>query len=363
MKHNPRFWLEAYCTRTCLRTDTDDDGVSDAWEDSDGDGVFNIQELMIGKNPGDRDIVGIELRVAIDFCASTCYLEHLKEAIKLAMQYIYDYTDGYVFISNVTIVNNVPKNELREYNLIVRWTNVFQGRGVPGYAGIKFYDGEIGTISISGKILTPETPWYSDKDISYRIKWLAAVIGHEFAHAALRCYHECSGLFICDSKVKWIGYDDLKPQIKQKLSSILVYAPDGPRIGISCVMGFYDPPADMEIYVRELSWYGAYATLTSILESLGFEYGMEYTYGGETGHLYANITEHWYQRPTGLKYGFQWYTTLYWLSEMMNIAVSLWFIGDQCVVFTGLHDYVKEYVPLGGPFNIVFWYTTFKVIP
>ncbi len=358
------FWLEANYTHTSPgKVDTDGNGVSDAWEDSDGDGVFNIQELIIGKNPGERDIMGIELRVAIDFYASKDYIKHLEEAIKLAIQYIYDYTDGYVFISNVTIVNNVPESEFWKYNMLVKWENILYGKEVPGFAGVKFYDGEIATISISGKILTDSSPWYSNKPIQDRIKWLAAVIGHEFAHATLCCEHEDAIMdcYVC-GHIHDVEFDIIDTRIKERLR----------ELGISSVTGFWDPPFNEEIYYRELSWYYAYVDLTRIIHELNIIYGGYFLYvdsGGDYhwGILYPNVTYHWYRHAWegNFAYGFQWYTTLWWLTTTIGskkpIIVQLWLNG-QAIVFTGLHDDILQYEPLSGPFNDVTPYIFITII-
>ena len=108
MMHGLQFWLEAHYTETSLgRVDTDKNGISDAWEDSDGDGAFNIQELMIGKNSANPyDVLGIQLRVSVGWDATDAELEYIKEAFKIASKYIFDYTDGHAFISKVEIYDN-----------------------------------------------------------------------------------------------------------------------------------------------------------------------------------------------------------------------------------------------------------------
>lgn len=105
MRRCPRF-CEACHVRVGLRVDTDGNGVNDAWEDSNGDSVFNIQELLIGKNPSVRDVLGIHLKVCLGFPDDNSYMSQLKRAFHLASKYIYDYTDGYAFISNIEIYNN-----------------------------------------------------------------------------------------------------------------------------------------------------------------------------------------------------------------------------------------------------------------
>ena len=80
-----------------LDTQLDRDG------DYDGDGVPNAVELLIGKDPGKRDILGIELNISVEWRMRDEDEEKLVYSIRKASDFIYDYTDGYAMITRVTI--------------------------------------------------------------------------------------------------------------------------------------------------------------------------------------------------------------------------------------------------------------------
>ncbi|EEB73681.2 conserved hypothetical protein [Thermococcus sp. AM4] len=71
--------------------------------DYDGDGVPNAVEVLIGKDPAKRDILGIELTVSVEWKMSDEDKEKLVYSIRKASDFIYDYTDGYAMIARVTI--------------------------------------------------------------------------------------------------------------------------------------------------------------------------------------------------------------------------------------------------------------------
>ncbi len=81
----------------------------DAYGDYDGDGVPNAVELFIGKDPTLRDVLGIKLTVAVGWDANQTYLTQLVKGFQRASQVVYDYTDGYAMISEITIKNNVQE--------------------------------------------------------------------------------------------------------------------------------------------------------------------------------------------------------------------------------------------------------------
>ena len=83
--------------------------INDAYGDYDGDGVPNSVELFIGKNPVKPDVLGIKLSVAVGWNADEDYLKKLIKGFQRASQVIYDYTDGYAMITEISIKNNVQE--------------------------------------------------------------------------------------------------------------------------------------------------------------------------------------------------------------------------------------------------------------
>jgi len=79
----------------------------DTYYDYDGDGVPNSVELFIGKNPAKPDVLGIKLTVAVGWDADEDYLKKLIKGFQRASQVVYDYTDGYAMITEISIKNNV----------------------------------------------------------------------------------------------------------------------------------------------------------------------------------------------------------------------------------------------------------------
>ena len=75
----------------------------DKFEDYDGDGVPNAVEVLIGKDPAKRDILGIQLNVSVEWKMSEEDKKNLIYSIRKASDFIYDYTDGYAMITKVTI--------------------------------------------------------------------------------------------------------------------------------------------------------------------------------------------------------------------------------------------------------------------
>ncbi|AHL23698.1 hypothetical protein [Thermococcus nautili] len=86
-----------------VRFDPTDKNNADLNGDYDGDGVPNAVELLIGKDPAKRDILGIELNVSVEWKMSEEDKKNLIYSIRKASDFIYDYTDGYAMITRVTI--------------------------------------------------------------------------------------------------------------------------------------------------------------------------------------------------------------------------------------------------------------------
>jgi len=310
----------------------DGDGVSDAWEDSDGDGAFNIQELMIGKNPANpHDVLGIRLIVSILFDASWEYIRLVKLAFALASTYIYDYTDGHVIISNVVLYNDVKVHSY-EYNI----SNVYIKSNLDalGYTNLVIYAGPTTwgicketNIELNGAILSPDS-----------VEWFAAVIGHEIGHFAFvfgEEYVDRYGNYYDDCYITYIGID---------FNSLIGL------LGIKTVMGLGYVPGNEEIYERELSTYDDYRNLTELIKQLDISCSWE--------------TDQWYQWTENgfglnywprLAYGFCWYVLVFMLTNYYSIYPTLWF-DNNVVVFTSVHCKLLEYDPLPGPFTPIYYY-------
>ena len=76
MRYCSMLWLGDCFTKNSLwNADTVCSCISDAWEDSDGDGAFNFWELIIGKNSARlHDILDVFLSVYVDPLILSCPL-------------------------------------------------------------------------------------------------------------------------------------------------------------------------------------------------------------------------------------------------------------------------------------------------
>jgi len=85
------------------RFDPTDKNNADLNGDYDGDGVPNTVEVLIGKDPAKRDILGIELNISVEWKMSEEDKKNLIYSIRKASDFICDYTDGYAMITKVNI--------------------------------------------------------------------------------------------------------------------------------------------------------------------------------------------------------------------------------------------------------------------
>ncbi|CAI1492226.1 conserved protein of unknown function [Thermococcus nautili] len=105
-----------------VRFDPTDKNNADLNGDYDGDGVPNAVELLIGKDPAKRDILGIELNISVEWKMSEEDKKNLIYSIRKASDFIYDYTDGYAMITRVTIWDdkrNWDMADVRVHNEVV----------------------------------------------------------------------------------------------------------------------------------------------------------------------------------------------------------------------------------------------------
>ena len=298
------------------------------WEDSGGDGVFNIQELLIGKNPSVRDVLGIHLRVCLKFPADDLYLSRLKRAFYLASRYIYDYTDGYAFISSIEIYNNSP--EYNSCDVIVELDVDY----------LSYATG--GKVYIEGGLLC-EPPTDGEEYTTWqRIRWFAAILGHELGHT----------IFLIDDEYK----DENGTSYNHSIGNILWL-----KYNITTVHHLGNPsfgliPVYEEIDVKELSWYEAYLKFWEIWPN----YPIGYVTDPETGEIKyvptTNITAQWSKwtaNPPYLKYGFAWYSLVYLLTQQYGMHMAL-YIDDSIYVFTNCAEVLTQYRPLELP-ELVIW--------
>ncbi len=282
MSYDSRFWLES-------------GGVSDSCEDSDGDGAFNIQELMIGKNPANpHDVLGIHLRV---YVAPDIYrnITNILWGFLKASRYIFDYTDGHAFISLIEFVDREKKA-----NVIVKdfgetnWAGVATLVPREGYwFGGYWFD--------TGEVLL--NYYYLNSSINY----FAAITGHELGHYVFGFFDEYEDANGNDYP------DDLQEELSEN--------------NVCTVMGLGKLDPSKEIYYRELSTQRDY----DILASLAQKYNVN------------PITEQLAYKDYPC-----WYTILY---DMYIMCDLIFYLGGD--VYVGPHDKVLYYTPLPGPFTMV----------
>jgi len=304
-----------------LRVDIDGDGVSDSWEDSDGDGAFNIQELLIGKNPANsHDVLGIRLVVATDWIASDGFIGRVVEAFRKASNAIYDYTDGHAFISEIKIV-------------------CYDGRPPEFYdAHVVIYESESDFKEETGEerehTKAPGVYWWAEPGDGIRLMkktftcvfcWsVAAVIAHEIGHYVFRFGDEY--VYWDRETREWKELSDWE-QISLQLH------------GIRSLMGF---GWGFTAYYDEISTYDTYETLE------------------EEGFGYIKRTDQWAMwRGEGLEYGFCWYSLVAFLTntsryEHTPFSMNFYLAGNA---LTGVDDSVLlNYKPLEGPYTLVATY-------
>ncbi len=145
--------------------------------DYDGDGVPNAVEVLIGKDPAKRDILGIELTVSVEWDMSEEDKENLAYSIRKASDFVYDYTDGYAMITKITVWDdkrNWDKADVRVYNRTVE----FWERGSDAWP-----QASIGGYWIGGRVMMPKKyqgrPGNSGSigDVSW-----GRTLGHELGH-------------------------------------------------------------------------------------------------------------------------------------------------------------------------------------
>ncbi|EEB74371.2 conserved hypothetical protein [Thermococcus sp. AM4] len=149
--------------------------------DYDGDGVPNAVEVLIGKDPAKRDILGIQLNVSVEWKMSDEDKEKLVYSIRKASDFIYDYTDGYAMITRITVWDdkrNWDKADVRVHD--TTWV-------IPQTGFEIFYQGwpksAIGGYWTGGNVMMPERyqggpgNGGSIGDVSW-----GRTLGHELGH-------------------------------------------------------------------------------------------------------------------------------------------------------------------------------------
>jgi len=155
-----------------------DPTVNDGSLDKDNDGATNYQEWKIGKDPTRRDIKGFHLTVSFNWDVNSDYMNDFVEGMKLASNYLFDVTDGYMFISKMSFYDNS-----------VNWRNA----DVQVYVSDKWPMADVGGIKNSNRyIYLPHNwdghgyPW----DYSWKNPNAYRTFIHEIGHYALFLYDE-----------------------------------------------------------------------------------------------------------------------------------------------------------------------------
>ncbi|NJE54770.1 lamin tail domain-containing protein [Thermococcus sp. 21S9] len=162
------------------RFDPTDKNNADLNGDYDGDGVPNAVELLIGKDPAKRDILGIELNISVEWKMSEEDKKNLIYSIRKASDFIYDYTDGYAMITRVTIWD-----DKRNWDKADIWVN-------KTFLEVKFWGdnkkwphASVGGYWIGGKLVMPFRFLRLTHPMGIAemgdIKW-AKALGHELGH-------------------------------------------------------------------------------------------------------------------------------------------------------------------------------------
>ncbi|NJE05892.1 lamin tail domain-containing protein [Thermococcus sp. M36] len=186
----------------------------DAYGDYDGDGVPNAVELFIGKNPTKPDVLGIKLTVAVGWNASQTYLTQLVKGFQRASQVIYDYTDGYAMITEISIKNNVQVGSEEWENSMVR---IYPGTNGSVTAPIGWYWGWINRdpnrFSEYVKLFETFNGQYPDGKLYYRP--IAHELGH-FVFAVADEYYTKRIFYIPKGKLEVIGYDNITAELSKR---------------------------------------------------------------------------------------------------------------------------------------------------
>jgi hypothetical protein len=175
--------------------DTDGDGLNDGDEvsfstdpnnpDTDSDGLLDGQEISMGKNPLKRDVHAFHLVVSFNWNVSDAYMTDFVQGMRLASNYLYDVTDGYMLFSTIEFYDN--NQSWNTCNIKVYNSNVWPHVDVIG---------GIGNITDPSDDRYPiELPHHFDgSGFPWNYSWTNSnayrTIIHEFGHYALYLYDE-----------------------------------------------------------------------------------------------------------------------------------------------------------------------------
>jgi len=164
----------------------------DALEDLDGDGLLNLWEFEMGKrNPANpRNVFKIRLTVSLEWDASEDYIEKLRDGFRGASLYMMTVTDGYAYISDVTIYNN--KQNWDNVNIRIGNQNADSSGDAywPHTGGVNGYwdgaDAWSNTIGPKEEMCLPKKLEGYDPDTGY----YSVAIVHELGHYVFGFYDE-----------------------------------------------------------------------------------------------------------------------------------------------------------------------------
>ena len=146
---------------------------------TDNDDFGDKLEIEMGKNPKLKDIYGLSLLISFDWDATYNYLRDFAGGLKKASAYLFDVTDGYLYIKSVTLCDN--KHYWNSADIRVYQSNVHPNTDEAG--GIKDQSKHINLPhNWDGK----SYPW----GYSWTHKEGYRTIVHELGHYALFLYDE-----------------------------------------------------------------------------------------------------------------------------------------------------------------------------
>lgn len=148
----------------------------------DDDGMNNLREYLIGKNPNELDIIGFFLVISFDWDIKEDYLRDFINGLHEASKYLYDGTEGHMVFSRIEVhenSNNWNSADIRIHDSTTIWPHVD-------------WDG-IGGITKSNKpIYLPHH--FDGSNVEWDDSWMEIngfrTIIHEFGHYAFFLYDE-----------------------------------------------------------------------------------------------------------------------------------------------------------------------------
>ena len=316
---------------------------ADAYGDYDGDGVPNAVELFIGKNPTLRDVLGVHLKVSIEWNASEDEIKAFIKSFQRASQVIYDYTDGYAVISGLTIYTS--KRELDNADIQVShdivlntsheyWPNTNAGGGY----WVKHYVGETFPVIKVPRKYDPSGQNNESNLVGPTDKEYWRMLGHELGHY----------LFMFgDEYMTWQGiyYSNVQSELNielEKIPKTIMY--DGNRYS-------------------EISYYNSYLEFNNELKTkigIGWENYTTWQWYRWMGHSsWTSLLILLKYPEMGLNYTRDWEHYIFEKAIIPNLQrLPLHISMENLTIET-----IKTYTPFTGPYTGVGYYLRVEVNP